>query len=789
MPLKRYVRGPVRPEVFRDEGEINCRAVSQAQLRIWCRSLVLTVCWWLVTLGASAHAQTVGDTIVTRRVRGADALRVATDLEVPPTSTVATAHFEITNPKRPSPRDRNMVIRFYYQPWANNQKSTLYRIPVRLAEGQKSVKVDLSFINPAVQSVWDVTVYENGRDIEDKTQRPTNVSPFQWTYHQNIDEAFGGLHAPDENVSAMDSTLQWLTPKVQLTTTAARGTPAVTPYLRNENAAEASTDWRAYFGYQAWVVSAKALRYITERQPEVASALQAYVAAGGTLFVHSAGEASDLELLDGFLGIDESNAPHRKTWVSEKNPKLEWWWQGASTIDSQQASQESQTEEGSLTSRGAGFDAVLAADTWVQAAMGSHADNLRQLHYLLGDDESDYWFTDEQFNFSGYRNRLLDVLDDEQLMRREYVSGTILLSSKPVTDVNRQLVVDTISKLGVKRDASYTSSESDGDWFWRNLITTVGKPPVWTFCVIVALFGALLGPGLLFLTGKIQRRSLMIFMVPAIAFLAVMAIVAYGVLHEGFDTYTRVTSLTRIDTTADVGFAWSRQNYFSGQPPREGVSINAHTYVRPVVSESSRWYRNGNPRYGIGHTVTILPNKQVWSGWLKPRQQQQLMIGHPIESPASPVSLMRADGGLTITNVSSDEIPFVVVRGEDDDYYFCETLRPGESTTVGRLSQVDAESDVAKKMVDYKPAPPPELKAGGSLWAWSNNDRRALRGMESQDVFNRAIEDYLSDRLKMEPYSFATLVGRNPAVEVPVQQTDDSQVSEELHIVIGVHPW
>ncbi len=74
-----------------------------------------------------------------------------------------------------------------------------------------------------------------------------------------------------------------------------------------------------------------------------------------------------------------------------------------------------------------------------------------------------------------------------------------------------------------------------------------GKPPIWAFCVIVALFGALLGPGLLYFTGRMERRSLMIFLVPTISLLATVAVIAYGIFHEGFDTHVRLFSVTAYD--------------------------------------------------------------------------------------------------------------------------------------------------------------------------------------------------------------------------------------------------
>ncbi len=80
-----------------------------------------------------------------------------------------------------------------------------------------------------------------------------------------------------------------------------------------------------------------------------------------------------------------------------------------------------------------------------------------------------------------------------------------------------------------------TSGAYDENWSLRNMIASVGKPPIWTFCAIVLLFGLILGPGLLTLTGWIGRRSLMILLVPLFSLGATLAIVCYEVLHEGLE--------------------------------------------------------------------------------------------------------------------------------------------------------------------------------------------------------------------------------------------------------------
>lgn len=772
-----------------------------------------SVLWWAVVFVgvlrfdlAALVAQDTQLVFATRRVGGKDVLRVRAQVELPPSASYATAHVTVSNPKRKSPRDRDLLIVVYNRMWGMQSQGYAYRVPVRLAEGQSQVQVDIPFVHPATQSTWDVVVLEEGRNIEDESLKKPNEADFQWIYYQNQQPAYAALQGTAEATVDTNANLSRLVGDVSSTITN-MGIQAASnaSMLRTVPIPEASHDWRSYFPYRAWVLSAETVRELNRSNPNVARALRDYVGAGGILFVHSAAPVDgvvgnqDLNFIHEFLGVNQEMS-RSSLWEARKTYRQPWWLRHPKLASKEPAAadgpgkrgkQALEVEADPVSGRGIAFDSTLAAETWLRSGFATHMDNASEIGALLAEED----FTpslDELLGVSGYRNQLFSSLDSEGILQRKFISGTILVTAKPLTEVSSRLLRETLETIGTKHGTEITSASVDGNWFWKNLITAVGKPPVWTFCVMVAMFGAVLGPGLLFLTARIGRRSLMILLVPTLATLSTLAIIVYGVLHEGFDTYVRVTSLARIDTTANEGFAWSRQNYFSGLPPREGFELGSQTYARSVFIDEERIYGQRDPKRSVGCTVSIHEGGQNWRGWLKPRQQQQLLIGHPLRSANSPVRFRQVgELQLEITNQTEHELPFVVVCGATDDYYFVEKVGPGEAQVATAETKTEVGSQLAKIMVDYRPEQPPELEAGGSLLFLGSGNRRwrNRRQYDAGDVFNLAIKNYMSDRLDMEAHEFATIVAKNPAIEVPIQQTDDDVPSEGLHLVIGFQPW
>lgn len=672
-----------------------------------------------VTFGQFDSIRTVG--------RNVDALQVDTTFAQSANQMVSVAKITVSNPSRLSPRDRNLVVVLYVQPRSQSD-SYAYRARALLAEGQKSVTVEIPHAFLAYQSAWDVGVFENGRDIENKRNRPQNQMSYHWTNSGGNSGAiaFGVIAGTSDDATKLTQAANSLATNNNLSPQTRTqvinnnfNTITTTSYVPGVGAAEVlsvsqlPTDWRAYMSRIAWYVSVNSLVEMQTTFPEAAAAFKQYVASGGAAMVLEVEAAEEFEKAVGFF--------------CKSDARLQGW----------------QTRKHSAT--------VLRTETSVTTE--EFAEKLKDKNYFL---------------------------------TRKFAAGEFSFTSASLSEL-KDLNENGIQVRHSGVSEAQMAYHSDGNWFWRNLISSVGKPPVWAFCVIVTLFSAILGPGLLFLTGRIQRRSLMIFFVPVISLISTLAIVAYGVLHEGFGSYTRVTSVSFIEPEEGLGFAWSRQNYFCGLPPRAGLQVPNEVFVRPVASEEDNYVGIRDPRRNVGTRIEITEDTSQWVNWLKARQQQQLLVGNLIDSPQAPVKLSASEDGLVVENVSGFDLPFFVARGSQDDYYFTTELSAGQVVTLESQERPDVSSRVGTAMVDFRPLPPPEMADGGTILDFGIARRRTSAAENSaiNEVINKTLSTYMSSQLKMEPFTYATVVPENKNVFVPVEGQDD----ESMHFIVGAQAW
>ncbi|MCA9126479.1 MAG: hypothetical protein KDB22_05315 [Planctomycetales bacterium] len=756
----------------------------------------------------------------TRSVRGSDPLQVKAELFLPGYALIGNSQVTITCPKGPSKADRNLEVVLYTA--SSSGGALAYHQRVLLAEGSSSVQLiiphQLDGDYNRQYGVWSVKVFENGRSIDDKNGLPAGVSSrfaMIGRTTQNVSSLYACILASSETESVTGQLVNALTPQVQINNSmgfGGRGYAAagyggggyggggygvgnanVQVNVATVRLSEASNDWRQYLPYSYWFLSMNALREAVETQPEVARALTEYVAAGGRLVVHSAWEAEDRQLIEKLLFGDQLQLTRSYSWASLRTPVAPWW-----QIDARRKSQtvvvapsgqennapgttrqpDSADNEATIDVGGLRNDLAIAAETWVKASFGSYWDTYLDIGDVLGDvDALDYYVQDR-------RDQLLKAVATDEVSQLNYLNGRVLISRKSFHELPAGLK-DEATEFDGQEIGMVAGEEFDGNWSWRNLITAVGKPPVWTFCFAVAMFGLLLGPGLLFFTAWLGRRSLMIFFVPLLALVATFAIIGYGILHEGFQTHIRTVSVQSIDPGTGNGFVWSRQSYFSGLPPKSGLPFRSNTYVRPVHPEGqqSSYPRYDDPSKYVGSDI-LLGDAQVWQGWLRPRQHQQLLVGHPVDSAPAVLAMSKLESGeLRTKNLTNATMLTVVIRGADEDYYYFADLKAGETVDLPAIDVSLVESNIARAMSDIKPQAPPELDSGGSLLGFVRQSN--VVGGEELDVINHAFRKHMSDQLDIEPFGFAVLQKESDLVEIPIEGLR----GDNLHLVVGVQPW
>ncbi len=653
-------------------------------------------------------------------------------------AAVGTMHVKVTSVNGPSQSDRHLVIAFQIKTGSKEQ-SVLYRRPLVLPEGATSISAEIpNFLADRDYSYGRALVYEDGRDISDQEQAGNNpvkgVFSRIFAGNSNRTNRSGNtIIATSETRADADNNLNNL---LDVPSTNA-ALPALFvannfPLLKSSDMSKRAREIAKASADWRYYYGSDAF-VVTALGLEELLATRPDVADGLKTFVMSGGsviiKGSTIEHAKSVTEQwldDQRSTPMAKLWVA---------WDIPAEILVNQSQVEYSVGMGNQPSPRFGPTPVAVPE---KSKPESTATNYEHRQYYLG---------------------------------------------------NIVACMDTSLPAGTG-PAHKLMAEQDGNWFWRNLITSVGKPPVWVFAVLVAVLSTLIGPGLLYVTGRLKRRSMLILLVPVVSLLATSIIVAYSILHEGFGTSIRITGVMAVDAKTGNGFAWSRQNYFSGIPPRDGLHFSAATYVRPVIEEDENYRYPSNPFTLVSTYVDLTDDSQIWRNWLRARQQQQMLVGHKIKTQVPIACKPSADfKSAALKNLTAATLPFVVVRGDGDYYYLAEELSPGEERSVQADDLQSARVLVSRARSSLQPDVPPELAiASNSLMNFAVSRRSRWGSVVSKsdaEMINNAYHQFLSDQLTMPNRSFVTAINDTANIEVPLK----GNIVESTILVVGSAAW
>lgn len=711
----------------------------------------LVVLAWLIASEQTLAQNSQSSCVVTTR-GSRDVLDVVFLMECSNAETVGVLHFDVRAVAGPSSSDRELEIVFTMSPSSDGRSPVVHRQSIVLKEGATSARGMMPFVlnsstEPSQQRMhfWNVGVFEERRDVEaSRMLQASQGGPFipvrlaageppPFMVHQRGSQSGAVLHILDSGAkfdAKLDSQIAarfikdtsglGIRPVLDVPTfDLARNFMSASNIRHIESLPEY---WHYYLQFSAVTLNHQALARLQAERPLAATAIKQYVAAGGDLIL-ACPKADGARLID--------------QWITnrEDGHKPEYWTTDRQAVQAPPFQEDATAENATETTAD-----PFALSTETQPIENqSWAENQRWAKRTHG------------------RGRLICLEEQET-------------TSLPALALARSRAVP----VGIA-----ISSVHDQTWSLRNMITSVGKPPVWTFCGIILLFGLILGPGLLILTAWIGRRSLLILLVPLVSIGATLAIVAYEVLHEGFGTHVRISSVLNIDERSGDGFVWSRQNVFSGWPPRDGLSVPNDIYCRPVGNV--RLGRAGTPRNASSYQYIVEHQKDVsiWRGVLQAREQRQFLIGHPAKL-SMPIEVKRIDDKrASLRNLTDETLPFVVMRDGSSGYYFAEKVAPNAQLELASVPFGDIAGVLSRMRTEMAPTLPADLRALGWGVAQEQNsseilDQEWLGAMAEQSAVST-----------IPPYGFVTLIRNCSAVYVPLKAT----ASESLHLVTGSAVW
>ncbi len=237
--------------------------------------------------------------------------------------------------------------------------------------------------------------------------------------------------------------------------------------------------------------------------------------------------------------------------------------------------------------------------------------------------------------------------------------------------------------------------------YWDLLIPGVGEAPVNSFLVLITLFVIVIGPINYFALYRQRRLYLILVTVPLGAVIVTGSLLIYAMLTDGLGVRMRTRSVTEIDQPSGRVVAWSRQSYYAGLSPSEGLSFPSDAAVYPV--EHYPIGRFGQ-RDGRNHLIWD-GDQRLASGFLTTRSTKQFLV---VESRKTTVGLTvdeTADPP-RVTNRFGTVVDHLIVRVSNGELFEAHRIDPGATASMSPISGKDATKQWNKLSAANRPTYP-----------------------------------------------------------------------------------
>lgn len=140
--------------------------------------------------------------------------------------------------------------------------------------------------------------------------------------------------------------------------------------------------------------------------------------------------------------------------------------------------------------------------------------------------------------------------------------------------------------------------------------------PYRTFALLLLVFALVIGPVNLVFIAKKKKAVLLLVTIPAIAAVATLLLLGYGIFFQGLDVKTSSISLTLLDERAHRSSALDYRRLFAGLAPAEGLEPGPGTIVF-AAADGTFQRQSFEVEYGSGtllkgdYLPTRVPVKQV----------------------------------------------------------------------------------------------------------------------------------------------------------------------------------
>jgi hypothetical protein len=281
-----------------------------------------------------------------------------------------------------------------------------------------------------------------------------------------------------------------------------------------------------------------------------------------------------------------------------------------------------------------------------------------------------------------------------------------------------------LTELGEDRWQWYrrhgVSQQRVNNSFWEFLIPGVGAAPVTAFLLIISAFVITIGPVNYWLLRKWKRLYLLLITVPLGAAVVTGCLLAYALLSDGLATRTRVRSYTEINPTSGMAVSWSRQSYYAGLAPSEGMVFPTQAAIFNI-----------DPQPGLSqrrqHRLVWDDQQRLEGGYLPSRTTSQFLVIYTGPTQLG-LEIERESGGsqVTVWNRLQTDIRELVVYDEGQAFWG-EKLRAGGTVSLASIDPDKAAGRLRLRTASERPALPKNFAVPRSRGRnWGNTRDRSF---------------------------------------------------------------
>ena len=332
----------------------------------------------------------------------------------------------------------------------------------------------------------------------------------------------------------------------------------------------------------------------------------------------------------------------------------------------------------------------------------------------------------------------------------------------------------------------FYDDDVDYEWFWKNLVESVGTTPIVFFTSLIVLILLIVGPVMLLIARRLRRQTLLLFLIPAFSVTMSVFVLIVNVFIEGRGTTGRIASLQYYDSVSKQGFVWSRQSYSSGAPPRSGLEFSDKALLNPLRTDAATGYQQDVRSNVQGH-LFFENGKQTLKYWMLPRAQQQLIVAHPLEQYSMPIKIEENEANaVQVTNASKHPIELIIVKDANQKYFVAEGLEAG-ATAKAQGEELDKLSDRLIQWTSaFTPKAPKEVDS-------TNRPRGRARfwgggGTVSHEDFLGPVLNVRTTLNRLDSYGYFMVSRHELVVETPFPSEVFAK-EKNLHILTGVYKW